>query len=48
METRKYKMQHAFINVLPVEKGDFVCLYVLNSNAGCLVFKHKEIKFWHL
>lgn len=38
-------MQHAFINVLPMEKGDFDCLYVLNSNAGCLAFKHRELSF---
>lgn len=38
-------MQHALINVLPVEKGDFDCLYVVNSDAGCLVFKHRKLSF---
>lgn len=38
METGKLKMQYTFINALPVEKGDFDCLYVLNSNAGSLFF----------
>lgn len=38
METGKLNLQYIFINALPVEKGDFYCLYVLNSNAVCLFF----------